>query len=442
MLFTDRKMVKENKRSKVEKTNTKLIVVIPWTPPDIKRDTDEYYLDIMKDINGYNPFLSFTELKAFMSKKPEWFTNILEHKDIYHLMSNCYTERINRIQSTNESIAKTYSSVTFLDDALKFWKPVITEKISNGLKYSAQEKALKSAVQAKCKKYIGLPTNILLQAASKKCKYHDRCVYLAFINMLCLYPTELPTAHKQIITDKYFTKVDNTLAEYGLNMKSLMDRIHPDKIAKPELVAAELILAKAIKTVQKKKLTNKADAFALVWNIFCSHVTKSEFDADTSNNYCEEDGSRISINGIRRWLEMDLSPRRGAITLKLVWDNKNGTAQLDKLFEIIAISTDKRYLVIGNNTLIKAKKDDIDEEDLWLANSHAAAIVTHNNQKILINSDCYNPMRVCLLSREALAYHFPFGLISLHALQVAGKCKLAELQDAEGKVPWKTIFKA
>jgi hypothetical protein len=436
-------MVKKGKRSKVEKTNENLIVVIlvPSLPAAIERDTDEYYLDIMKDVNGYNPFFSFKELKAFMSKKPDRFINILGHKDIYPLMKNCYRERLNRIQFKNESIAESYLDVTFLDDALKFWEHVITKRISNKLSYSGQEKALKNAVHKRFKNYNDLPPNILLQASSDKCKYHDRCVYLAFINMLCLYPTELPTAEKQIITNEYFTKVDNTLAEYGLNMESLMKRIHPGNMAKPELVTEELILAEAIETVQAKKLADDTVAFEQVWNIFCSSVTRSEFVADTTNNYCENDGSRISINGIRRWLEMDLSPRHGAITLKLVWDNKNGTAKLDKLFDIIANSTDKRYLVIGNNTLIKAKKDDTNEEDSWLSNSHAAAIVTHNNQKILINSDCYNTKRVCLLSREALAYHFPFGLISLHALQMGGKCKLSDLQDVEGKVPWKTIFK-
>jgi hypothetical protein len=177
-------MVKKGKRSKVEKTNENLIVVIlvPKRSADIERDTDEYCLDIMKDVNGYNPFFSFKELKAFMSKKPERFINILGHEDIYPLMSNCYTERLNRIQFKNESIAKSYSNVTFLDDALKFWGPVVIPNIiSNKLSYSRQEKALKNAVHKRFKKYNDLPHNILLQAASEKSKYHDRCVYLAFI---------------------------------------------------------------------------------------------------------------------------------------------------------------------------------------------------------------------------------------------------------------------
>jgi hypothetical protein len=212
---------------------------------------------------------------------------------------------------------------------------------------------------------------------------------------------------------------------------------------KTEDIDEEDIPAAVVNHIKRGVYSDDLKAFELAYQSISSRINR--IYSTEVNKECDDNGRRFSIHAIKRWLHHKLSYPNNLVILETVWDNSKYKAKLEDLLEIFRTGPDQRYIIIGNNYVSKIRSDEKDSEGkaqyINMYNSHGVDVITYKGQKVIVNCAGDDRERnVCLLTPASLQYHFPFAPVSVHALRIRKGHELKELEDHEGRVPWKTIF--
>jgi hypothetical protein len=428
-----------DKKRKLEQTKCSV-----KEPLKVLRYIEDYNLNI--NIEGYNPYWEYAELISFFQGNRSRFPDVMQLDDVTAILSNLFYSK--RDKDIAKIVAQTsrFSKVTHLTEAQTFYQMFpIPAKVTNAHTNYKQYEEIRKSVKPLLVKISAFPKHVLLQTTSMDCYYTERCVYVAFINMLMLLPPSLNsnTRLKDLNSEKYFNAIDEELKEYGLHLQSLLDLVTPPEAVKTEDIDEEDIPAAVVNHIKGGVYSDDLKAFELAYQSISSRINR--IYSTEVNKECDDNSRRFSIHAIKRWLHHKLSYPNNLVILETVWDNSKYKAKLEDLLEIFRTGLDQRYIIIGNNYVSKIKSDEKDSEGkaqyINMYNSHGVAVITYHGQKVIVNCAGDDRERnICLLTPASLKYHFPFAPVSVHALRIRKGHELKELEDRDGRVPWKTIF--
>jgi hypothetical protein len=428
-----------DKKRKLELTNKGV-----QEPLKILRYAEDYNVNV--GIEGYNPYWKYGEIISFFNVNRSIYPDVMQLDDIKDILSNLfYSQRDLCIAKIVVRTSK-FSKVTHLTEAKTFYQMFpITDEVTDADDNYTQYQKIRKSVKPLLVKISAFPKHVLLQTTNKACRYTERCVYVAFVNMLMLLPPSFNsnTRLKDLNSKKYFSAIDHKLEEYGLHLQSLLDLVVPNNVGKPKGIDEVNIPGSVVNNIKRGGYSDDLKAFELAYQRISSRINRI-YSSDV-NKECDASGRRFSIHAIKRWLQQELSYPNQLVILATVWDNTKYKAKLDDLLEIFRAGPDERYIIIGNNSVSKTKSSEKDStgrvQHINLYNSHGVAVVTYQGQKVIVN--CVGDdleHNICLLTPASLKYHFPFAPVSVHALRIRKGHKLEELEDHQGRVPWKTIF--
>ena len=369
------------------------------------------------------------------------YKDILELEELDVILYNCSQYSHDHKEAAWNIRTARYDSDTHFDVAKRFYYSLLSDlTIPPRTKVNAEIKAIKShvvrAIELRPKYHDDYQIVLQLNNVTKNW-WSKRCAFVAFINALQLLPRSNSIDPVIKVKDKKYNRaINDRLKSFNLGIEEVIAQL--DKTMKfAEDADIDDVLDESLSQV-KEDLNNghhgvdddrDLKALHALYSKICS---KLQHPLNSRNHFhCDENGTMISMKALQFSLQRWSYPQPDTILLKRVFDNLRGKGKFMDLCREISDSKKTMFIVTGMNGINSEGQTE----------AHCCAIVTHNGEKLIIDSHGYDEdNNVMLFSPAALIYHFPYEITEVHCLCLNPKYSLADLKDEDGRIPWRTIF--